>query len=84
MMEWLNGWMCSIWSVVGDACLLGSFLNSCVFDGWSNIVWFEGLSLVGLLSGLFACLYDCVDACSLGCWVGRFCLLLLFVVWLDG
>jgi len=30
MMEWLIGWMCGIWSVVGGACLLGRVVNSCV------------------------------------------------------
>jgi len=83
MMEWFIGWMCVTGSVVGDACLLGSFLIA-VFRWMVKYFWFEGLSLVGLLSGLFACLYDSVDSCSLGCWVGRFCLLLLFVLWLDG
>jgi hypothetical protein len=39
--------------------------------------------LVGLLGGLLVSLYDCVDACSLGCWVGGFCLF-LFCGWMVG
>lgn len=33
MMKWLIGWMCGIWSVVGDACLLSSFLIAVSMDG---------------------------------------------------
>jgi hypothetical protein len=29
--------------------------------------------LVRFLNSLFACLYDCVNFCSLRCWAGWFC-----------
>jgi hypothetical protein len=49
---------------------VGKFFKLLCFDGWSDIFLVQGLiCLVGLLGGLFACLYDRLDACFLGCWI---------------